>query len=69
MSLTKFSEIIDLSNKEIVEKLDKAEKDVFDLQFRKATRKSFKSHELKNKKRYIAQLRTLLTRRANKFEK
>lgn len=67
MSLPQFSDVISLSLIEIIEKLDKAQKEIFDLQFKKATRQNFKGHELKNKKRYVAQLETLLTIRINQF--
>jgi ribosomal protein L29 len=38
------------------------------LRFKKATRQSFKSHEIKNAKRRLAQLKTLLTLRLENLE-
>lgn len=61
MALSKFSEIISLSNNEIFEAINKAETELFNLRFKKATRQNFKSHEIKNTKRYLAQLKTLFT--------
>ena len=47
MGLPKFKDILELSNSEIAESILKFEKELFNLQFRKATRQSFKSHEIK----------------------
>ena len=60
MSLSQFTDILSLSNKEISEEIAKTENKIFNLRFRKATRQSFKSHELKNGKRKVAQLKMLL---------
>jgi large subunit ribosomal protein L29 len=68
MSLHQFSKIKTLSNKEISEIIIKTEKELFDLKFKKATRQPFKSHEIKNTKRKLAQLKTLLTLRLNVLE-
>jgi large subunit ribosomal protein L29 len=68
MSLHQFSKIKTLSNKEISEIIIKTEKELFDLKFKKATRQPFKSHEIKYKKRQLAQLKTLLTLRLNVLE-
>jgi large subunit ribosomal protein L29 len=69
MSLSKFSEIRELSNGEIADTILKLEKELFTLQFRKATRQSFKSHEIKLTKHKLAQLKTLLTSRLKLAEK
>ena len=61
MSLPAFTDIISLSNTEISEKIIETENQLFNLRFKKATRQSFKSHEIKNAKRRLAQLKTLLT--------
>ena len=61
MGLPKFTDIISLSNKEISETIIETENQLFNLRFKKATRQSFKSHEIKNAKRRLAQLKTLLT--------
>ena len=60
MSLPQFNEILSLSNKEIFEEITKTENTIFNLRFKKATRQSFKTHQLKNGKRKLAQLKTLL---------
>lgn len=69
MGLPKFKDILELSNSEIAESILKFEKEVFNLQFRKATRQSFKSHEIKMTKHKLAQLKTLLTLRLELAEK
>ena len=68
MSLPQFSEIISLSNKEISEEIIKTESEIFNLGFKKATRQTFKPHELKYGKRRLAQLKTLLRMRLEKQE-
>jgi ribosomal protein L29 len=61
MSTIKFIDITKLSTKEIAEKIVATENELFQLNFKKATRQAFKSHEIKSLKRLIAQLKTLLT--------
>lgn len=68
MGLPKFSDIISLSNTEISEAIIKAENQLFNLRFKKATRQTFKSNEIKSTKRQLAQLKTLLTSRLEKSE-
>ena len=68
MSLAKFTEIISLSNLEISKAIIETESQLFNLRFKKATRQSFKSHDIKNAKRRIAQLKTLLTSRLQNSE-
>ena len=63
MSLSKFADIISLSNDEISEAIIETENQLFNLRFKQATRQTFKSHEIKNAKRRLAQLKTLLTSR------
>lgn len=63
MSFSKFSEIFDLSNEEIIETIVKIETNIFKLKFKKATRQIFKIHELKKNKRRLAKLKTLLRMR------
>ena len=63
MGLPKFSDIISLSNTEISEAIIEAESQLFNLRFKKATRQNFKSNEIKETKRRVAQLKTLLTSR------
>ena len=69
MSLSKFTDIIKLSNNEISEAIIEAESKLFNLRFKQATRQSFKSHEIKMTKRRLAQLKTLLTTRMQNSDK
>nr|YP_009029510.1 ribosomal protein L29 [Lithodesmium undulatum]AGH29041.1 ribosomal protein L29 [Lithodesmium undulatum] len=69
MGLPKFNDIITLSNTEISEAIIQAEKELFNLKFKKATRQPFKPHEIKATKRRLAQLKTLLTSRLDIIEK
>ena len=69
MSLPKFTDIISLSNTEISEAIIETETKLFNLRFKQATRQNFKSHEIKNAKRRLAQLKTLLTSRLENIEK
>lgn len=68
MSLTQFTDIILLSNLEISDAIIETENKLFNLRFKKATRQSFKSHEIKQTKRQLAQLKTLLTLRLESLE-
>ena len=68
MGLPKFTDIISLSNAEISKEIIETETQLFNLRFKKATRQSFKSNEIKNAKRKIAQLKTLLTSRLQNSE-
>jgi len=68
MSLPQFTEIISFSNSEISEAIIETENKLFNLRFKKATRQSFRSHEIKHTKRRLAQLKTLLTARLENLE-
>jgi large subunit ribosomal protein L29 len=68
MGIPQFTDIISLSNTEISEAIIETKNELFKLRFRKATRQSFKSHEIKHKKRRLAQLKTLLTLRPQNIE-
>jgi large subunit ribosomal protein L29 len=68
MGLPKFTDIISLSNTEISKVIIETENQLFNLRFKKATRQSFKSNEIKTAKRRLAQLKTLLTTRLQNFE-
>jgi large subunit ribosomal protein L29 len=68
MGVPQFSNIISLSNTEISEAIIETENQLFNLRFKKATRQSFKSHEIKHTKRRLAQLKTLLTLRLQSLE-
>ena len=69
MNMVQFNEMRTLPNSEISEAIIEAEKELFDLQFKKATRQPFKPHEIKCVKRRLAQLKTLLTMRLDNLEK
>lgn len=68
MGLTKFTEIMSLSNTEISEAIIETENQLFNLRFKKATRQSFKSNEIQVAKRRLAQLKTLLSLRLKNLE-
>jgi large subunit ribosomal protein L29 len=68
MGISQFNDVMSLSNLEIAEEIIKTEKALFDLRFKKATRQPFKSHEIKNTKRKLAQLKTILTARLDVVE-
>ena len=68
MSLPQFNDINGLSNVEISDAIIKAEKELFNLKFKKATRQPFNSHEIKFTKRRVAQLKTVLTLRLKALE-
>ena len=68
MGVPQFTDIISLSNTEISEAIIETENELFNLRFKKATRQNFKPHEIKHKKRLLAQLKTLLTLRLEELE-
>ena len=68
MPLHRFTDIISFSNTEISEAIIETENKLFNLRFKKATRQSFKAHEITNAKRRLAQLKTLLTSRLQNLE-
>lgn len=68
MGLSQFKNIKGLSNAEISELIIQTEKELFNLRFKKATRQSFKAHEIKHTKRRIAQLKTVLSLRLDLLE-
>ena len=49
-----------MSNQELIQELKEAEKLLFDLRFKKATRQPFKSHEIKATRKEVARIKTLL---------
>lgn len=68
MSLPIFTNIASFSNTEISEAIIETENQLFKLRFKKATRQNFKPHEITKAKRYLAQLKTLLTLRLDNIE-
>ena len=69
MNFPKIDDIKGFSNNEISQNIIQVEKELFDLKFKKATRQTFKSHEIKYAKRKLAQFKTVLTERLNTLEK
>ena len=61
MNVPQFKDIISLSDAEIFNILLDTETELFNLRFKKATKRNFKSHEIKYVKRRLAQLKTLQT--------
>ena len=53
-----------MSTQELIKELKEAEKVLFDLRFKKATRQPFKPHEIKATRKKVARLKTVLR---NKF--
>lgn len=49
-----------MSTQELIKELKEAEKVLFDLRFKKATRQPFKSHEIKATRKEVARIKTLL---------
>lgn len=68
MSFPQFTDILSLSQTEISEAIIETENTLFNLRFKKATRQSFKPHDVKYAKRLLAQLKTLLTIRLENLE-
>lgn len=68
MGLSTFTDLISLSNQEILKTIVETENQLFTLRFKKATRQKFKSHEIKDAKRRLAQLKTLLTLRLQELQ-
>ena len=63
MSIPRFQDIKSFSNKELAEAIVKIDKELFILRFKRATKKSFKPHEIKHKRRQLAHLKTRLALR------
>nr|YP_009497385.1 ribosomal protein L29 [Biddulphia biddulphiana]AWT40098.1 ribosomal protein L29 [Biddulphia biddulphiana] len=68
MAIPLYSDILGISNTEISEAIIQAEKELFQLRFKKATRQPFKAHEIKHTKRRLAHLKTLLALRLDIIE-
>jgi ribosomal protein L29 len=68
MSIPQFTDIISLSTTEISEAIIETENELFSLRFKKATRQTFKPHEIRYAKRRLAQLQTLLTMRLKEVD-
>jgi large subunit ribosomal protein L29 len=51
---------LSMSTQELIKELKEAEKVLFDLRFKKATRQPFKPHQIKVTKKKVAILKTIL---------
>ena len=60
MGLPQYTDITLFSSAEIDEAITDIKIELFNLRFKKATKRSFKSHEIKYAKRRLAQLKTLI---------
>ena len=60
MSISNSNSKDNMSFQELIDELKKAEKVLFDLRFKKATRQPFKSHEIKATRKEVARIKTLL---------
>ena len=60
MSISNSNSKANMSFQELIDELKKAEKALFDLRFKKATRQPFKPHEIKATKKRVATLKTIL---------
>ena len=54
---------LSMSTQELIKELKEAEKVLFDLRFKKATRQPFKPHQIKVTKKKVAILKTILRRK------
>lgn len=61
MKFSKFKDLKNFSKNEIQQEIEIAQKELFIVIFKRATRQSFKSHQIKFLKRRIAQLKTFQT--------
>jgi len=73
MSLPQFTDILSLSNLEILDRITETENELYNLRVKKAMQRTvksqnFKSHEIKYTKRNLAHLKTLLTLRLENVE-
>jgi len=70
MAISQFTNILSFSNDEISDAIIQTEKELFNLRFKKATRQSFKSHEIRQKRQQLVHYKTILTLRfRNKTKK
>ena len=60
MSISNSNSKDNMSFQELIDELKKAEKALFDLRFKKATRQPFKPHQIKATKKKVATLKTIL---------
>ena len=61
------NDIMSMSTQELIKELKEAEKGLFDLRFKKATRQPFKPHQIKATKKKVAMLKTILRTKSLDF--
>jgi len=69
MTFQTFKTITKMTNSKIVESIFQVEKELFDLQFKKSTRQSFKPDQIKKAKQSLIRFKMVLTARLNIIEK
>ena len=67
LSNSSSNDIMSMSTQELIKELKEAEKGLFDLRFKKATRQPFKPHQIKATKKKVAMLKTVLRTKSLDF--
>ena len=67
LSNSNSNDIMSMSTQELMKELKEAEKVLFDLRFKKATRQPFKPHQIKATKKKVAMLKTILRTKSLDF--
>ena len=67
LSHSNSNDIMSMSTQELIKELKEAEKVLFDLRFKKATRQPFKPHQIKATKKKVAMLKTILRTKSLDF--
>mgnify|MGYP000273361646 CR=1 FL=1 len=67
LSNSNSNDIMSMSTQELIKELKEAEKVLFDLRFKKATRQPFKPHQIKATKKKVAMLKTILRTKSLDF--
>jgi len=67
LSNSSSNDIMSMSTQELIKELKEAEKGLFDLRFKKATRQPFKPHQIKATKKKVAMLKTILRTKSLDF--
>jgi len=61
------NDMMSMSTQDLIKELKEAEKGLFDLRFKKATRQPFKPHQIKATKKKVAMLKTILRTKSLDF--
>ena len=67
LSNSSSNDMMSMSTQELIKELKEAEKGLFDLRFKKATRQPFKPHQIKATKKKVAMLKTILRTKSLDF--